>query len=388
MPMHPPATGIKLGASPLGKVFGQMQGNLDKAVPLDYLHISTSIISGNKTMTPAQEQASRKIINQAAKQMAQVQSFNTGQIVVQNNGYVLLEIHSPEIERIMKKMQADLRAIGLNAVDKTNPIHVTLRAGKPGSTIPPKELRMLQEQVKRPAMQALTNTHFSLANAQFGAVKFGTAHSSTSFIPGWSSTGMARSPVATTPPISTTPSISPVERGRARIAKIHHIETSAIHSRTFSSAHHHSDGKQQLIDNYTRNVGKIEEIQRDCASDKNISADEKRVLDKFCTDLIQDIQKGLSEINTAPNLITVQKILPKIETDIKIHIDNMKAQVTEIPVTTGFKGFVNKICSSLHYAPIFNISKSQIIEKMQSVKEQLHIVKDDEQDATSSLKYE
>ena len=193
-----PATAIKLSSSTqLGALFNSVRTALDKPVAEDYLHISTSFINSTR-MSASQELEYKKIVGEAAGEMAKIQFFNTGEITVTTAGYVLLEILSPEIEKIKKKMQANLLRIGLPAVDKTTPIHATLRAGKYGNAITPVELSRLQGQVSSSAMQRLKNARFSLDNAEFGAISY--IQGKAAIIPDWAHTVMAPAPTPTALP--------------------------------------------------------------------------------------------------------------------------------------------------------------------------------------------
>ncbi|KTD65887.1 hypothetical protein [Legionella spiritensis] len=171
-----PATAIKLDSSTaLGQAFSVVKDSLPNPVSPDYLHISTTFVeklAGNQAnMSPQQEAIYKSIINEAAQKMRDIKSFKTGKINVTANGYVTLEIDSPEMKKIIETMQSKLNSHGFVTKDKANPIHVTLQKG----TFPapkPEEIAALKKAIQSPEIQALSHRDYSVSNAKFGAVEY------------------------------------------------------------------------------------------------------------------------------------------------------------------------------------------------------------------------
>ncbi len=190
-----PASGIKLG---LDTEFGQsfanatggnlpgvnVFGSLDPTLyppsarktgltPPGYIHIPTSVcLCGRVADNDSRISACQNIVTAAGTQLEGIHVIKTGNLSRDDNGNVLLEIVSPEIQTIIKNMEHQLEGAGTKPAIKSNPVHIIIRKGRFTEKPNEQDEREIAAIMSNPAILQLCNRTFSLAGAQFGTMAF------------------------------------------------------------------------------------------------------------------------------------------------------------------------------------------------------------------------
>ncbi len=134
--------------------------------------------------------------------------------------------------------------------------------------------------------------------------------------------------------------------------------------------------KAEAIDNYLEQFNALDSIKNKCMNDPSISDDEKMILGGLCDNLSGEVRQVLDTLMTPGGEIDEERITQKISD----HLDRSLAQSKDIPITSGFRGFVNSICEVIKAEPLFTISNSPIIDKMKSMKTELFALKGNDEE--------
>ena len=189
-----PSTAIKLGLNnSFGQLFNHVKnhlGALSQPVSADYLHIRTSIIPDGWEISAEQEIHYKKIIADAAEEINKSLYLNTGKISVTEFGYVLLEVNSPELEKIMNNMRTSLQNLDIPAADPSKPIHIVLQAGTPGQPLSAEAQAALEEKIKSSQLKRLEHATFYLPKVEFGAIAYGEDHRTVQIKTDWPNNSM------------------------------------------------------------------------------------------------------------------------------------------------------------------------------------------------------
>jgi CRISPR/Cas system endoribonuclease Cas6 (RAMP superfamily) len=124
--------------------------------------------------------------------------------------------------------------------------------------------------------------------------------------------------------------------------------------------------KSDLIDKYLKKLEAIETIKHSADNDNNLSRPEKVIIHRFCEGVSQEI-KGVLNNLSSNSPIDENNFSQKIDD----HINLAEARSQKIPVSSGLKGFINKICEVLNKEPVFTVSNSSIVDKIQGYKSQI-----------------
>ncbi len=170
-------SGIVLGRSEFGTAFSQVVGSPPQkkgAVGMDYLHISTSVVTSGYSLDPALRSVQlakyNAIISEAAEALKHIsdKTIQTGNVrkasFTPQGGQVEerieLEIQSPEITAIIQNMEEKIRKAELQCADKASKVHVVLAGGQGSGTTDAAE------------WSGLENKKFSLSGAVFSMVDY------------------------------------------------------------------------------------------------------------------------------------------------------------------------------------------------------------------------
>lgn len=184
--MFLPASGIKLDHNTeFGRIYStiinketlgvNLFGGAQKAglASINYTHIGTSVcLCGHVPPNDSRVIECDRIIRAAGDELKEIHSMQTGNLIVDDSGNVLLEITSPNITAIVEKMEKQLKAAGALPANKSNPVHIIIRKGvwgKPVSEADGQEIRKIMSDVN---VLSLCNRIFSLEGAQFGTLTF------------------------------------------------------------------------------------------------------------------------------------------------------------------------------------------------------------------------
>ncbi|MCR9192729.1 MAG: hypothetical protein NXI01_08760 [Gammaproteobacteria bacterium] len=166
-----PTSAVKFGPNTeIGRLFNQYREGLDSPVDSDYLHMTMSFAPSKKLLNQKQKAACKEIIKIASEKMKNETSFKTGKIIVKDNGYVLLEVESKNIQDIAEFMYLELKKLGLDCNPQHNFLHITLRKGVFVEKLPQNELNELRLAYSK--LNQLENASFSLNNAPFGVAEY------------------------------------------------------------------------------------------------------------------------------------------------------------------------------------------------------------------------
>ena len=170
-------SGIVLGKSEFGNAFSQVVASSPQkkgAAGVDYLHISTSVVTGGYHSDPLAKvtQLARynTIISEAAEALQHISDkiIQTGHVRKtsftppggQVEERIELEIQSPEITAIIQKMEEEIKKTGLVCANKSSQVHVTIAGGQGQGATDAAE------------WAALENKKLSLAGASFSMVDY------------------------------------------------------------------------------------------------------------------------------------------------------------------------------------------------------------------------
>ncbi|BCA94452.1 hypothetical protein TUM19329_08130 [Legionella antarctica] len=130
------------------------------------------------------------------------------------------------------------------------------------------------------------------------------------------------------------------------------------------------------IERYIKKLEEFRAIQKKYLNDPNISEDEEQIMQQLYRNI------SVTSIKVIDDLIMGNGGVDddEFQNEISAHVLTAWKQSQKIEITSGFKGFINAICNVIKLAPIFNITNSSIINKMNDIKNELFLNTEEDSD--------
>lgn len=140
--------------------------------------------------------------------------------------------------------------------------------------------------------------------------------------------------------------------------------------------------KPDVLTNYLTQLEEIKSYKAKAGNDPKLSIAEKQVVNSLCDSLSKEIKTTLTALTTPSTpgagmaAITSQDIIKNHQSKVSGHLAAARELETKVPVTSGFKGFINDICKALDCKPVFTVAA---VGTFQNMKSQLSAMKDQEE---------
>jgi hypothetical protein len=99
----------------LGREYKKLSAGLTGLVKPEYIHSSLVILIG-KDFSPAEMQTINQIANSASEKIANLTSFKTGNYVIDNYGYLMLETDFEGLEEVIAEMEDAFEDAGFDYI--------------------------------------------------------------------------------------------------------------------------------------------------------------------------------------------------------------------------------------------------------------------------------
>ncbi len=126
--------------------------------------------------------------------------------------------------------------------------------------------------------------------------------------------------------------------------------------------------KSPEIEHYIDTINSI----KNASSNEEFSNIEQAFVDNLCEKVTKEINNAI--ISLYANIPVDEK---KLQKNVEAHIEKTVSDAQKIPLSTGFRGFINRICDTFHKKPVFHttVDNPEVFQIARDFKERLNLIK-------------